>query len=159
MTLGLVMMTAVAAALSPGVICETVDPGPNFVPAPVQYSANYFYCVVEPQIIMGGLTRKPCGDDGSHGCHYSDKVPAMPLQALMQPVECSGGVPVNAGDVASGTSPALNFAQVSSQMFPIYDEAPIYLWPTQLVAGHPVQVYKPNDAAIVQILETWAASN
>jgi len=159
MTFGLVMMTAFATALSPGVICETVDPGPNYVVQPIQYSANYFYCFVEPEVIMGGLTGKPCGDDGSHGCHYSDKVPAMPLQALAQPVACSGGVPVNASDVASGTSPALNLAQVSLQMSPIYTDAPIYLWPTQIVAGHPVQVYMPTDTAVVQILETWAATN
>lgn len=140
-------------------MCVTVDPGPQFVVPPTQFDANYFYCTVEPQVIMGGLTRKPCGDDGSHGCHYSDKVPAMPLQALPQPVACSGGVPLNAGDVASGTAPALNYASVSLQMSSSVMEAPIYTWPTQIVPGHPIQVYLPTDTAILDILDKWAVPN
>jgi hypothetical protein len=159
MTLGLVIATALATALAPGAICETVDPGPQFVVPVAQFDANYFYCTVEPQIIMGGLTNKPCGDDGSHGCHYSDKVPAMPLQALPQPVACSGGAPVNAGDVASGTAPALNYSSVSLQMSSSVMDAPIFTWPTQTVPGHPIQVYKPNDTAIVDILQKWAVPN
>jgi hypothetical protein len=162
MTLGLVVATALAIALlAPVAACDTVDPGPQFVVPPTQFDANYFYCTVEPQLIMGGLTQKPCGDDGSHGCHYSDKVPAMPLQALAGTgtVMCSGGSPANPGDVASGTAPALNLASVSLQMSTSYTEAPIYTWPTQIVPGHPIQVYSPTDAAVVDILKTWAAPN
>jgi hypothetical protein len=79
-----------AAALVAGLSCQTVDPGPNYVLPTIQFSANYFYCVVEPQLIMGGLTGTPCGDNGTHGCHYSDKVPEMTLLPLPKPVTCSG---------------------------------------------------------------------
>ncbi len=161
MTHGLVLATALATALSRGASCTTVDPGPEFVVPPTQFDANYFYCTVEPQIIMGGLTlaNQPCGGTASQGCHYSDKVPAMPLQALPQPVMCNGGVPVNPGDVASGTAPALNYASVSLQMSSSVKDAPIYTWPTQMVAGHPVMVYSPNDPAILAILNKWAVPN
>jgi hypothetical protein len=160
MTLGLVIATALATALAPGAICETIDPGPQFVVPPAQFDANYFYCTVEPQLIMGGLTGQPCGGgNGNTGCHYSDKVPAMSLEALPQPVACSGGAPVNAGDVASGTAPALNYGSVSLQMSSSVMDAPIYTWPTKIVAGHPIQVYKPGDTAVVDILQKWAVQN
>ncbi len=156
MTVGLVMAIALAA----GVSCETVDPGSDYVVPQVQFDANYFYCVVEPKIIMGGLTldHQTCGGTASQGCHYSDKVPEMPLQPLTAPVPCSGGAPVNPGDVASGTAPALNLASVSLQMSSIYTDAPIFLWPTQQVSAHPALVYDQNNAAIVDILMTWAAT-
>jgi hypothetical protein len=160
MTLGLVLATALATALSPGANCQTVDPGPQFVVPPTQFDANYFYCTVEPQILMGALTinHQTCGGTATQGCHYSDKVPAMPLQALPQAVACSGGMPVNPGDVASGTAPALNYASVSLQMSASVKDAPIYTWPTQTVPGHPVQVYLPTDTAVVNILQTWAGT-
>jgi hypothetical protein len=151
-TLGVAMATASIA----GVSCETVDPGPNFQLPTIQFSANYFYCVVEPQIIMGGLTGTPCGDNGSHGCHYSDKVPEMSLEALPAPVQCAGGVPVDMTQVAVGTAPQLNLGQVSLQMSAIYTDANIFLWPTQTIPGHPVQVFAPGDAAVVDIIKTWA---
>jgi hypothetical protein len=156
MALGLAVLTALAA----GVSCQTVDPGPDFVLPAVQYDANYFFCVVEPQILMGGLTinNQTCGGTSSQGCHYSDKVPEMPLQALPKPVACSGGIPVNSGDVAAGTAPALNLASVSLEMSPIYTDAPIFLWPTQTIQAHPAHVYDANNAAIVNILKTWAAT-
>jgi hypothetical protein len=157
MTLGLV----VALALGGGVSCETVDPGQDYVVPQVQFDANYFYCVVEPQIIMGALTlnHQACGGTASQGCHYSDKVPEMPLQPLTSPVLCNGGVPVNPGDVASGTAPALNLASVSLQMSAVYTDAPIFLWPTQQVAAHPALVYPQTDTTIVDILKTWATEN
>jgi hypothetical protein len=139
--------------------CTTVDPGPNFQLPTIQFNANYFFCVVEPQIIMGGLTKTPCGDNGSHGCHYSDKVPEMALEQLAQPVECAGGVPVGQGvsDTASGTPAANNYASVSDQMNAIYTTAPIYLWPSQTISDHPVMVFSTSDTAVVDIIKTWAS--
>jgi hypothetical protein len=139
--------------------CTTVDPGPNFQLPTIQFNANYFFCVVEPQIIMGGLTKTPCGDNGTHGCHYSDKVPEMALEQLTQPVECAGGIPVGQGvsDTASGTPAANNYASVSDQMNAIYTTAPIYLWPSQTISDHPVMVFSTSDTAVVDIIKTWAS--
>jgi hypothetical protein len=151
-SLGVAMVTALVA----GVSCETVDPGPDFQLPTIQFNANYFYCVIEPELIMGGLTGTPCGDNGSHGCHYSDKVPEMALEPLPMPVTCAAGVPTNPTQVAQDTAAANNLAQVSLEMSAVYTTAPIYLWPTQSIPGHPVKVYSASDPAIVAILKTWA---
>jgi hypothetical protein len=126
-----------------------------------QLRANYFYCVVEPEIIMGGLTHKPCGDDGSHGCHYSDRVPAMPLAPLPMPVACSGSgtaaVPTNPSQVASGTPASMNLGTVLFEMRVPYTDAPLFLWPTGTSPGH-VEVFSADDTAVVDILKTWATT-
>jgi hypothetical protein len=158
MSLGVVM----AAALGAGVSCQTVNPGPNYVLPTIQFDANYFYCVVEPQIIMGGLTGTPCGDNGTHGCHYSDKVPEMTLIPLPMPVACAGSgtsaVPIDPTQTAEGTPAQINLGQVSFQMNSDYTSAPIYLWPTGSLGPnvHPVTVFGPADTRVVDILKTWA---
>jgi hypothetical protein len=161
----------IAVALVAGVSCQTVDPGPNPVVPAVQFNANYFYCVVEPQIIMGGLTGTPCGDNGSHGCHYSDKVPEMSLSPLPQPVTCAGSgtsaAPTDPTQTAEGTPANLNLGSVSFQMSSDYMNANIYLWPTQTIAAHPAQVFcslsatacplsSATNTAVVDIIQTWA---
>jgi hypothetical protein len=127
---------------------------------PYRFSGEYFYCVVEPQIVMGGLTLKPCGDDGSHGCHYSDKDPDMPLFPLPQPVTCSGSGAVamwtDASQVAAGTPAGRNFGSASLEMKAKYTDAPFYLYASGM-GGH-VQVFSPDDAAVTYILQTWAST-
>jgi hypothetical protein len=118
-------------------------------------SSNYFYCVVEPEIVMGGLTKKPCGDDGSHGCHYSDRVPVMPLQPLSAAILCNDGVPVDTNDVAPGTAPALNLGSVRLEMAADWQTAPFYVDPTGMT-GHPT-IFTPEDKAIVDIIMKWAS--
>ena len=71
--------------------CTTVDPGPNFVVADIQFNANFFYCTVEPQVIFGN----GCGDKNAGSCHFtSSAVSGMPLTDHPA-IECSGGVPVD----------------------------------------------------------------
>jgi hypothetical protein len=159
LTLGVGM----AAALVAGVSCQTVDPGPNYVLPTIQFSANYFYCVIEPELIMGGLTGTPCGDNGSHSCHYSDKIPEMSLIPLPEPVTCSGSgtsaVPTDPTQTAEGTAAQINLGQVSFQMSSDYTSANIYLWPSwEIGMEHPVQVFSPTDAPVVDIIKTWATT-
>jgi hypothetical protein len=126
-----------------------------------QLHANYFYCVVEPEIIMGGLTHKPCGDDGSHECHSSDRVPEMALSPLPMPVTCSGSgtaaVPTNPSQFASGTAAAMNLRSVSFEMSVPYTSAPLFVFATGTSPGHP-QVFSADDTAVVDILRTWATT-
>jgi hypothetical protein len=152
------LAVAMTTALLAGASCTTVSPGPDFQVPTVTFDPNYFYCVVEPQIIMGGLTGIQCGNNGSNGCHYSDKVPEMSLEALPAPVTCVNGAPTDMTQTAPGTPAANNLAQVSIEMNSIYTDAPIYLWPSQTVAGHPVQVFMTTDSAVVNIIKTWAAT-
>lgn len=123
----------------------------NDAPSPAPSNrANYFYCVVEPQVIMGGLTTKPCGDDGSHGCHYSDKVPEMPLALLPNPVTCAGGVPTDSAQIASGTPAATNYGAVSS-------EGSSVLQVVKGTAASHAFLSLTNEAEAAEILDTWLA--
>lgn len=130
--------------------CESIDPGPDYVVPLVEYNASYFYCELEPNLIFA----KGCGDDGSHGCHFSNKVPALVLYDH-PPVTCVNGQPSDPTQIGMGTYPTDNLAAVSIQMDPDYLNAPIYTWPTQIVSAHPKQVFLPSDP-VVQYIATWA---
>jgi hypothetical protein len=149
------LAVATCGSAAPG--CVTIDPGPDYVIPPEDFNANYFYCFVEPQVILGGATpgHVQCGDNGTHGCHYSDKVPAMQLIAHA-PVPCANGVPSDPTLVGEGSPASSNLAAVSIEMDRDWMNAPIYIWPTQIVSAHPIQVYMPNDTDVTQYLATWA---
>ena len=144
----LLVVTALGAA--PLLGCTSIDPGSNYVVPDQVFNADYFYCFVEPQLIFG----KKCGDDGTHGCHYSDKVPEMELLDH-PPVTCSGGHPVDMTEIGAGSPAQGNLSAVSLEMDTDYINAPIYIWPTQLVAAHPKKVFDPSDP-VVQYISTWA---
>ena len=150
MRIAAALLVATAAVL-PGVgACTSVDPGANYVVPAQDFNASYFYCFVEPKLIFG----KSCGDNGSHGCHYSDKVPEMEL--IEHPaVTCANGQPTDQTQVGAGSAAASNYSAVSLEMDSDYMNAPIYIWPTQIVAAHPIQVFKPDDP-VVQYLAAWA---
>ncbi len=130
--------------------CTTIDPGANYVVPDEVFNANYYYCFVEPNLILG----KKCGDNGTGGCHYSDKVPAMQLTPDTA-VPCTNGAPTDPTTVAQGTPANSNYSAVSIEMSPDYLTAPIYIWPTQIVSAHPIQVFTPSDP-VVQYIATWA---
>lgn len=131
--------------------CTSIDPGANYVVPQQVFNADYFYCFVEPQLIFG----KKCGDDGTHGCHYSDKVPEMEL-IDHPPVTCdASGHPVDQTQVGAGSAAQSNLSAASLEMDADYLNAPLYLWPTQIVTAHPKQVFSPSDP-VVKYLATWA---
>jgi hypothetical protein len=140
----------VVAVSAASVACVSIDPGTNYVVPDEVFNADYFYCFVEPKLIFG----KNCGDDGSGGCHYSDKVPAMELIAHPA-VSCTGGHPSDPTQIGAGSPAAANLSAVSLEMDSDYLNAPIYIWPTQIVAAHPKQVFTPSDP-VVQYIASWA---
>jgi len=130
--------------------CVSVDPGADYIVPLEEFNASYFYCFVEPNLIFG----KKCGDDGSHGCHFSDKVPELVLTDH-PPVTCANGQPTDMTQIGNGTAAGGNLSAVSLQMDTDYLNAPIYTWPTQIVSAHPKQVFLPSDP-VVQYIATWA---
>jgi hypothetical protein len=141
---------AMFACVLGGAGCTSIDPGTNYVVPLQDFNASYFYCFVEPNYIFG----KGCGDDGSHGCHYSNKVPELVL-VEHDPVTCVNGQPTDMTQIGVGSPAQSNLSAVSLQMDTDYLDAPIYTWPTQIVAAHPKQVFMPGDP-VVQYLATWA---
>jgi hypothetical protein len=142
---------AFVAALASAVACVNVDAGPDFGVTAPAFSADYYYCQIEPQLIVG----KGCGDDGTHACHYASAGAGMPLVAHAAIACDKKGHVTDPTSVAQGGAAAANYASVSAQMDSDYLLAPLCVWPTQQVAAHPDKVFGATDP-VVQTLAAWA---
>jgi hypothetical protein len=141
-------------AFAPG--CSTVDPGTNFVIADQTFDADYFFCHVEPEVLVA----KKCGSgdpaqgDAANGCHFNSS--AVSGMALIDhpAIDCGGGDhPLDQTQVGAN-SPARNNLQAASlEMSRDYNTAPIIVRPTGHT--HPRQVFDLNDP-VVAVIATWA---
>jgi hypothetical protein len=146
--------------------CTSVDPGPNFQVQFVVFDANYFYCHVEPGLIVAyncGPGDPSKGDSGN-GCHFnSSVVSGMPL--IDHPaIDCGGGdVPLDPTQVATGSPAQNNLQTVSGEMSKDYTTAPIYTRPSsfngQPPGAHPRAVFDQSDPTVIQLLSTWASKS
>jgi hypothetical protein len=129
----------------------------------VVFDANYFYCHVEPGLILA----YSCGSgdsskgDPSNGCHFNPS--AVSGMALIDhpAVDCGGGdVPVDLTAIGEGTPATSNYEAVSLEMSRDYTTAPIYVRPSDITgnppSAHPRVVFQQDDATVVQLLSTWA---
>jgi hypothetical protein len=136
--------------------CTTIDPGPNFVVPDEQFDADFFFCVVEPQL----LTAKKCGPgdpaagDPGNGCHFNSSAVSGMALAQHPAVDCADGHPTNRGQVGAGSGAQGNLQAVSLEMSKDYLTAPLYLRPTG--QNHPRTVF-PKDDPIVDVIKQWAA--
>jgi hypothetical protein len=134
----------------------TVDPGPNFVVPDQTFNPDYFYCHVEPELIFA----KRCGPgdpskDGANSCHFnSSAVSGMALRDH-PPVDCGGGDhPLGTLQTGAGSAAQSNLEAVSLEMSHDYTTAPLYIRPSG--NSHPRAVFDRTDAAVQQLLRTWA---
>jgi len=105
-----------------------VDPGPNYSLADISFDADYFYCHVEPELIVA----KSCGSgdpakgDSPNACHFTHSAVSAMLLFDHASVDCGGGDhPVDRTQVGQGSSAQLNFEAVSLEMSkPDYLTAP-----------------------------------
>ncbi len=137
--------------------CTSVDPGPDFVIPDETFDADYFYCEVEPKLLVAykcGPGDPSKGDPpNADGCHYSSAVSGMGLR-MHAPVPCSGDHPTDPTAIAGGTAAQSNFEVVSFEMSRDYLTAPLYVRP--LGHAHPRSIFSSSDS-VVQVLRTWAA--
>jgi hypothetical protein len=138
--------------------CTSIDPGRNFSLPNVTFDADYFYCHVEPELIVA----KHCGPgdpsqgDPSNACHFTaSAVTAMDL--FDHPaVDCAGGDhPATLTQIGSGSAAQLNYESVSREMSKDPQSAPVYVRPSG--AYHPRHVFAPGDPVVLQLLSTWAS--
>ena len=135
-----------------GTGCTTIDPGPNFTITDEQFDADYYYCHIEPELIVA----KKCGPGdplkGDTSCHYSASVSGMPL--LDHPlVDCGGGDhPLNRTQTAGAA--ASDLQNVSFEMSREYLTAPLFVRPSG--SNHPRAIFDQNDAQVRMLLSTWA---
>jgi hypothetical protein len=150
------VIALLCAVTATGVGCTTVDPGSDFV-IPVQtFDANYFYCYVEPQVLIA----KSCGSgnaalgDPANGCHFNSS--AVSGMALIQhpAIDCGGGdAPLDSTQVGEGSAAQSNLQAASFEMSQDYLDAPIIVRPTG--HNHPRQIFTLSDP-VVAIIGTWA---
>ena len=137
--------------------CTTIDPGPNFVVPDEVFDADFYYCHVEPNLIIAYKCGPgdPSKGDPPNSCHFSSAVSGMEL--LDHPaIDCGGGdVPLDPTQVGTGSPAETDLDSVSLEMSRDYTNAPLYIRPSG--TSHPRQIFAANDATIVQLLSEWAA--
>jgi hypothetical protein len=137
--------------------CTTVDPGQNFSIPAVTFDRDYFYCHVEPELIVA----KRCGPgdsstDPPNSCHFSGSAVSGMVLIDHAPVDCGGGDhPVNTTQVGVGGAAQANFEWVSLEMRKDFTTAPLFVRPNGNY--HPRRIFAPNDAAVIALLATWAS--
>jgi len=140
-----------AVALS---ACSTVDPGPNFVVPDEQFDADFFFCRVEPELLVA----KKCGPgdpsvDGSNSCHFnSAAVSGMTLRDHA-PITCANDHPTSRALLNSGGAAQANLQSATLEMSRDVTTAPIFVRPTG--QNHPRQIFAPNDP-VLDVLREWA---
>jgi hypothetical protein len=150
---------ALLALLASQAACTSVDPGPDFIVPDETFDPDYFYCHVEPQLIVAykcGPGDPSKGDPpNADGCHYSSAVSGMALR--MHPaVPCGGGDHPTDGTMTAPGSPAEgNFESVSLEMSRDPSTAPLYVRP--LGHAHPRSVFTSSDPTVQRLLTTWAS--
>lgn len=136
--------------------CARVDPGANFVVPDDQFDADYFFCHVEPEVLVA----KKCGGgdpsagDRAGGCHFNSS--AVSGMALVDHpgVDCGGGDhPVNRAQIGSGSAAQGNLQAASLEMSRDIQTAPILVRPSG--ANHPRTIFTADDPA-TDILRQWA---
>jgi hypothetical protein len=133
--------------------CTSIDPGPDFVVPEEVFDPDYFFCHVEPQLIIA----KQCGpgdatDNGS--CHYSSSVSGMALVSHPM-VDCGGGDHPLDPTQTTGAAQS-DFQAVSLEMSRDYMTAPLFVRPSNGL-NHPRVVFSPMDPQVNMLLATWAS--
>lgn len=144
-----------AACLGLAWSCTTVEPGPNFVVPDEQFDADFFFCRIEPELLIA----KKCGPgdpgagDQSNGCHFNSSAVSGMALANHAPVDCLDGHPVNRGQVGAGSGAQANLQSVSLEMSRDYVTAPFFLRPTG--QNHPRSVF-PREDPVTDLIRQWA---
>lgn len=145
---------ALGVGLALGVGCGTVDPGPELVVADEQFDADFFFCRVEPELLVA----KRCGAgdpavDGANGCHFN--AAAVSGMALRDhpPTPCQGDAPTSRAGLGAGSPAQANLEAASLVMSRDVRTAPIYVRP--LGQNHPRPVFGADDP-VVEVLRQWA---
>ncbi len=136
--------------------CTTVDPGPNYVVPDETFDADFFYCHVEPELIV----RLKCGpgdssQDAPNSCHFNPAV-VTGMQLLDHPaVNCGGGDhPVDSTQIGTGSPAQSDLEAASFEMSRDYVNAPIFVRPSG--TSHPRTIFSSNDPAVNQLLLQWS---
>ncbi|MFK7990373.1 MAG: hypothetical protein AB8I08_30405 [Sandaracinaceae bacterium] len=137
---GVAALVAVVAVASSQWGCGTVDLGDNIVPPDLQLDEDYFYCIVQPQI----LTAKSCagGIDGEGGMCHTDRSALRLIDTMDGPPECD-----DTGTRTGGSLSADYVANFEAVRFTVQSDplsSPFYRRPTGL-DSHPREIFGEDD--------------
>ena len=133
--------------------CTTVDPGPNFVVPDEQFDADFFFCRLEPELLIAKKCGPGEGSDPANGCHFNSSAVSGMAIAAHPPIDCADGRPVNRAQIGAGSAAQGNLQTVSLVMSRDYLTAPIYLRPTG--SNHPRVIF-PKEDPVVDVIRQWA---
>lgn len=132
--------------------CGTVTLGDNISPPDLQLNEDFFYCVVQPQVIAAN--RCASGGMGEAGtCHSSRSAMRLLVAAETDPpptcdamnhVTSAGSVPASYRQNLDAIRPEVQSDSLSS---------PIYRRPTKL-DSHPRLIFMPTDPPAM-IIDMW----
>jgi hypothetical protein len=135
--------------------CSTVDPGPNFVVPDEQFDADFFYCRIEPEI----LVNKRCGSgdpalgDAANGCHFNQSAVSGMALRTHDPVPCANDRPTDRALLTPGGAAQGNLQAVTLEMSRDAQTAPLYLRATG--QNHPRTIF-PREDPFLDLLRQWA---
>jgi hypothetical protein len=102
-TFAMAMAACLAGCGEEGLFPTTIDPGADFSVADIVFDESYFYCQVEPRVIIANScgAGDPGQGDAGGGCHHS--VTSFRLTDYSPPVadSCNGNVPTGAVPAAA----------------------------------------------------------
>ena len=128
--------------------CGTVDLGDNIVPPDLQLDEDFFYCVIQPEI----LTAKSCagGIDGEGGMCHSDRSSLRLVDTMDAPPECMDGV-VTGGSLSADYIANYEAVQFTVQSDPL--SSPFYRRPVGL-GSHPRVIFPETDPC-AELIAEW----
>jgi len=134
--------------------CTTVDPGPNFVVPDEQFDADFFFCRVEPELLVA----KKCGPgepgvDPANGCHFNSSAVSGMAIANHAPIDCTNGRPTNRAQIGAGSAAQGNLQAASLVMSRDFQTAPIFVRPTG--QNHPRSIF-PREDPVADVIRQWA---
>jgi hypothetical protein len=128
--------------------CGTVDLGDNLVPPDLQLDEDYFYCVIQPEVITAhGCAGGAAGEGGM--CH-SDRSALRLVETMDAPPMCEDGVVVG-GDLSADYVANFEAVRFTVQSDPL--SSPFYRRPTGL-DSHPRVIFA-EDSAEADLIVEW----
>jgi hypothetical protein len=137
-----------------GFFPTTVDPGADFGVADVVFDEGYYYCKVEPML----LVEQHCGSgdpargEAANGCHAT--VTSFRLTDYMPLVADTCGGSVVPGTLSTPAIAQQNYQGAQARMRRDPDNAPLLLRPTGK-AQHPRLIFEPTSPE-ADIIRQWA---
>jgi hypothetical protein len=132
--------------------CSTVEPGGDPRIANVVYDEAFYYCEVQPKVIVPqSCASGDPGKDPSGGCHAS----ATPFRVL--PLGADDMVMCDANGKPAGGVPQVsqsNYSAAQAEMTPNAETAPLLARPTQKFS-HPRQIFDSSSME-AEIIRQWA---